>query len=92
MRFAKWKPYIHPDWSELRQSGARHYFKAIDLPAEQCHIQDLEEELEITLPRLPASMYWELAADTWEEEQPSRRAVEDRFTIRPRSVMVFVAR
>ena len=50
------------------------------------------EDLEVTLPELPASMYWELAADTWEEEQPSRRAVEDRFTIRPRSVMVFVAR
>ena len=50
------------------------------------------EELEVTLPRLPASMYWELAVDTWEEEQPPRRAAEDRFTIRPRSVMVFVAR
>ena len=50
------------------------------------------EELEVTLPRLPASMYWELAADTWEEEQPPRRPAEERFTIRPRSVMVFVAR
>ena len=50
------------------------------------------EELEVTLPRLPASMYWELAADTWEEELPPRRPAEERFTIRPRSVMVFVAR
>ena len=50
------------------------------------------EELEVTLPRLPASMYWELAADTWEEEQPPRRAAEDRFVIRPRSVMVFTAK
>jgi glycogen operon protein len=50
------------------------------------------EELEVTLPRLPASMYWELAVDTWEETQPPCRAAEDRFTIHPRSVMVFVAR
>ena len=50
------------------------------------------EELEVALPRLPASMYWELAVDTWEEQQPPRQAVEDRFSIRPRSVMVFVAR
>lgn len=60
MRFAKWKQYIHPDWSELRQSGARHYFKAIDLPAEQCHIQDLEEELEITLPADLMAFYQEV--------------------------------
>lgn len=50
------------------------------------------EELEVTLPRLPASMYWERAVDTWEETQPLRQAAEDRFAIRPRSVMVFVAR
>ncbi len=50
------------------------------------------EELEVTLPRLPASMYWERAVDTWEETQPPRQAAEDRFAIRPRSVMVFVAR
>ena len=50
------------------------------------------EELEVTLPRLPSSMYWELAADTWEEDQPPCRASEDKVTVRPRSVMVFVAR
>ncbi len=46
----------------------------------------------MTLPRLPSSMYWELAADTWEEDQPPCRASEDKVTVRPRSVMVFVAR
>ena len=60
MRFAKWKQYIHPDWSELRQSGARHYFKAIDLSEERRHIQDLEEELEITLPADLLTFYREI--------------------------------
>ena len=50
------------------------------------------EELEVTLPRLPASMYWEKAVDTWEEAQPPQGSVDDKVTVRPRSVMVFVAR
>ena len=61
-------------------------------PARSAAADPRWEELEVTLPRLPASMYWELAADTWQESQPPRRTVEDRFTIHPRSVMVFVAR
>lgn len=60
MQFAKWRQYIHPDWSELRQSGARHYFKAIDLSEEQRHIQDLKEELEITLPADLLTFYREV--------------------------------
>ena len=50
------------------------------------------EELSVTLPRIPASMCWELEVDTWEEVQPPARPVGERFTIRPRSVMVFVAK
>ncbi|MCI8359747.1 MAG: hypothetical protein HFE86_00225, partial [Clostridiales bacterium] len=50
------------------------------------------EELTVTLPELPASMRWELAADTWEASPLPRRAVEGGFVIRPRSVMIFVGR
>ena len=50
------------------------------------------EELTVRLPELPASMWWELAADTYEEVQPPRRGVGGSITVRPRSVMVLVGR
>ena len=51
------------------------------------------EELRVNLPELPASMCWELIADTFEEELlPVRKLSGSIFTIRPRSVMVFVGR
>ncbi len=51
------------------------------------------EELSVCLPELPASACWTLAVDTWEERpiEPSRE-LSGGFTIRPRSVMVFVGR
>ena len=49
-------------------------------------------ELEAALPAVPEGMVWTLAADTWEEGEYPRRPVFGRFTIRPRSVMVFTAR
>ena len=51
------------------------------------------EELQVELPQLPASMYWELVTDTFEEELlPGRRLSGMGFAIRPRSVMIFVGR
>ena len=50
------------------------------------------EELVVTLPSLPSSMCWELVVDTWEEIPLPRRQVGGGFTIRPRSVMIFVGR
>ena len=51
------------------------------------------EELRVNLPDLPASMCWELIADTFEEDfLPQRKLSGSTFTIRPRSVMVFVGR
>ena len=46
----------------------------------------------MTLPSLPSSMCWELAVDTWEENPLPCRQVGGGFTIRPRSVMIFVGR
>ena len=48
------------------------------------------EELNVTLPRLPSSMGWELVVNTLEEIPFAPRRVGDSFTIGPRSVMVFV--
>ena len=51
------------------------------------------EELQVELPQLPASMYWELVTDTFEEELlPGRRLSGTGIAIRPRSVMIFVGR
>jgi glycogen operon protein len=50
------------------------------------------EELEATLPELPQSMRWELAANTWEAEQHPGRMESRSFRIPPRSVMVFAAK
>ena len=50
------------------------------------------EELNAALPQLPASMRWELVADTWEEEQFPRPVDGCCFTIGPRSVKIFQAR
>ncbi len=49
------------------------------------------EDLTVTLPALPASMCWELAADTWQAEQRPRPQTEAAFRIHSRSVMVFTA-
>lgn len=48
------------------------------------------EELKITLPELPASMFWEQAIDTWDANTASLPIIGNGFTIRPRSVMVFI--
>ena len=50
------------------------------------------EDLEITLPELPASMCWEMVVDTWEEHPVSRTLSGNSFTIRPRSVIVLVGK
>lgn len=50
------------------------------------------EELQITLPELPASMCWEVAVDTWNETQSVYSVPGSSFTIRPRSVMVLVGK
>ena len=50
------------------------------------------EDLHAALPQLPMSMRWEQAVDTWEAEQRPRPVENGCFTIRPRSVMVFVAK
>ena len=50
------------------------------------------EELYVRLPDLPASANWTLMVDTWEETVLTPRSVSGGFTIRPRSVMVFVGR
>ncbi len=50
------------------------------------------EELEVKLPMLPVSMCWEQVVDTWEKSQSTKKMDKNCFTIRPRSVMVFVGR
>ncbi|MCI9155352.1 MAG: glycogen debranching protein GlgX [Lawsonibacter sp.] len=50
------------------------------------------ENLEVRLPQLPATMYWEKAVDTWQAEQSPAPISGNQVTIRGRSVMVFVAR
>lgn len=50
------------------------------------------EELQITLPELPASMCWEVAVNTWEEKQKVYPVTGSSFTIPPRSVMVLVGK
>ncbi len=52
------------------------------------------EDVTVLLPELPESMEWELAADTWEARQEERTSglSGNRFTIRPRSVMVWVGK
>ncbi len=50
------------------------------------------EPLQVELPRLPDGMGWHLAVDTWNEEPQTYGPVGNRFTIRPRSVMVFFGR
>ena len=49
-------------------------------------------DLEVTLPELPASMFWTLAADTWETEQHPRALSGQQITVRARSVVVLVGR
>ena len=50
------------------------------------------EELEVKLPALPRNRGWTLAASTWEETPLSPVPWQgNRFTIGPRSVMVFTA-
>lgn len=50
------------------------------------------DSMNACLPPLPSSMAWELAVDTWWEKQDVWPMEGDLFTIRPRSVMVFVAK
>ena len=49
-------------------------------------------ELRAELPQLPASMSWQLAVSTWQEEQGAYLQRGNRFTIGPRSVLVFEAK
>ena len=49
-------------------------------------------ELEAELPQLPASMSWHLVVSTWQEEQGAYLQRGNRFTIGPRSVLVFEAK
>ena len=50
------------------------------------------EDLNVTLPQLPASMYWEKAVDTWTAEQNEAPVAGTQAVVRGRSVAVFVAR
>ncbi len=50
------------------------------------------EDLEITLPELPISMFWTLAVDTWEAEQRPVPLSCQNITVRARSVVVLVGR
>lgn len=50
------------------------------------------ESLDVELPALPEGMGWELAADTWETSPGQRSPGSGSFTIRPRSVMVFIGK
>ncbi len=50
------------------------------------------EDLEVKLPKLPASMWWEIAVDTWREEQARRPVNGDTFLIHARSVMVLIGK
>ncbi len=49
-------------------------------------------ELEAELPQLPASMSWHLVVSTWQEEQGAYLQRGNRFTIGPRSVLIFEAK
>ena len=50
------------------------------------------EDLTVTLPQLPASMYWVKEVDTWTAEQSEVPVSGCQVSIRARSVMVFTAR
>ncbi|MCI8293828.1 MAG: glycogen debranching protein GlgX [Hespellia sp.] len=50
------------------------------------------ESLDITLPKLPESMCWNLCVNTWVEEQNVYPLDNDAITVPPRSVMVFVGK
>lgn len=50
------------------------------------------EPLTITLPPIPATTAWERVVDTWDEEQRPTHMEGCQLVIRPRTVMVFVAR
>lgn len=50
------------------------------------------EDLEVTLPELPVSMFWTLAVDTWAAEQHPVPLSDQHITVRGRSVAVLVGR
>lgn len=50
------------------------------------------EDLEVVLPKLPKTMYWEKEVDTWQAEQIITKLEGNTVTVRARSVMVFAAR
>lgn len=50
------------------------------------------EDLDIVLPELPASMCWEVAVDTWNDEQNTYSLAGGCITIHSRSVMILVGK
>lgn len=50
------------------------------------------EDVTVTLPQLPASMYWVRVVDTWTAEQHEAPVNGSQIVIRGRSVSVFTAR
>ncbi|MEZ3433838.1 MAG: glycogen debranching protein GlgX [Lachnospiraceae bacterium] len=50
------------------------------------------EDLDVVLPELPASMCWEVAVDTWNNEQRVYSVTGGCITIHSRSVMILVGK
>ena len=50
------------------------------------------EDLKVKLPELPAQMDWDIVANTWSAAQKPVPLDGSNFTIKPRSIMVFVAK
>lgn len=50
------------------------------------------EDLDVVLPELPASMCWDVAVDTWNEEQKIYPLSEGHIRIHARSVMILVGK
>ncbi len=48
------------------------------------------EDVHVTLPKLPASMCWQIAVDTWEEHQEMRPLNGEQIMIHARSIVVLV--
>ncbi len=48
------------------------------------------EDVYVTLPKLPASMCWQIAVDTWEEHQEMRPLNGEQIMIHARSIVVVV--
>ncbi len=50
------------------------------------------EDISVTLPKLPSSMFWEIEADTWQERQEARPLNDNTLLVRQRSVIVLVGK